>query len=46
MGHYISSGVLAGRGVGLSLDLSFEGGVSVFLKLSFLGGWTAFTLNS
>ena len=34
MGHFISSGVLGGRDVGLSLDLSFGGGESVFLKLS------------
>ena len=39
MGHFISGGILGGRDVGLSLDLSFGGGGSVFLKLSFfLGG--------
>ena len=51
MGHFISSGVLGGRDVGLSLDLSFGDEGSVFLKLSgfffvcffffffFGGGW-------
>ena len=32
--------------MGLSLDLCFGGGGSVFLKLSFLGGGGGFTLNS
>ena len=41
--YFISSWVLGGRDVGLSLDLCFGGGGSVFLKLSFLG---SFTLNS
>ena len=46
MGDFISSGVLGGRDLGLSLDLHFGGGGRVFLKLSFLrGGWAAFTLN-
>ena len=41
--HFISSWVLGGRDVGLSLDLCFGGGGSVFLKLSFVGG--GFSLN-
>ena len=44
--HFISSWVLGGRDMGLSLDLSFGGGGSLSLKLSFVGGWGGFALNS
>ena len=44
--HFQASWVLGGRDVGLSLDLCFGGGGSVFFKLSFVGGWGGFTLNS
>ena len=49
MWHFISSGVLGGRDVGLSLDLGLGGGGSVFFKMEFCwgGGWVGgFTLMS
>ena len=47
MWHFISSWVLGGRDVGLSLDLVFLGGGVCFLKWSFVGvgawvGWFYF----
>ena len=39
MWHFISSYVLGGRDVGLSLDLGFGGWGSVFFKMEFCWGW-------
>ena len=44
MWHFISSWVLGGRDVGLSLDLGFFLGGSVFFKMEFCWGVGVFLL--